>query len=265
MLNERHSEILALLLSKGQTSVQEITQSLGASLATVRRDLIELENIGRIQRQHGSARIAAVARKEVAFSARERNNLSAKRTIAVCAAAYLKPNEAIFLDAGTTVLQLARHIRSADIELRVFTNGLAVAHELAHVPKIDLTLIGGKIRHENLSTIGPLANAMLQDLWFDQLFLGTTAIDHDCNLTSLDVEEAAANALMIQRSRSVTVMADSSKFNDRSTHLVSQMAAGQTLISERAPVGQFADNIKRCGVKFELAQTNIGRVVSNAN
>ncbi|MEY8140888.1 DeoR/GlpR family DNA-binding transcription regulator [Falsihalocynthiibacter sp. CO-5D18] len=256
MTTDRHSDLLLLLLAKGQTSVQDIATSLGASLATVRRDLIELEQIGKIERRHGSARIATGAHKELAFSAREQAQIEAKRSIAYVAAQEIQPDETLFLDASTTVLQLVPHIRNLNAPIKVFTNGLVAAQELAHIPHVDLTLIGGRVRAENLSMVGAAAIAMMEGLWFDRLFLGATAIDDEGRLTSLESEEAAMNAQMIKHSANVTVLADRSKFGHRATHAVARLDAKHTLISECRPESPLAGYIARAGLTFKLADVD---------
>lgn len=248
MSDDRHSKLLLLLLSRGETSVHDIAASLGASSATVRRDLLELEQTGQVERTHGAARVATGSRKELAFSAREQSNIEAKRAIAHYAVELIEPSESIFLDAGTTVLQLARYIRSLGKAANVFTNGLVIAQELAHVESLSVTLIGGRVRPENLSMVGPAAIGMLNGLWFDRLFLGASAIDASGVITSIDAEEAAINAQMIARSACLVVLADASKFDRRSTYAVSTLKQGDVLISDGKPKGALADQLRRSGV-----------------
>ncbi len=264
MSGDRHSQLLLLLLSQGQTSVHEIAAGLNASLATVRRDLLELEHLGQVERLHGAARIATGSHQELAFAARERDQIAAKRAIASSAARLIQPNETVFLDAGTTVLQLARHIKSRSDPIKVFTNGLVIAQELAHVSNITVTLIGGRVRPENLSMVGPAAIAMLDGLWFDRLFLGASAIDADGYVTSLDQDEAATNARTVQRSAAVVVLADSSKFNKRITHTVARLTKGCALISNAAPTGRFAQVLEKSGATFMLADRPPREVSSDA-
>jgi DeoR family fructose operon transcriptional repressor len=259
MSENRQSKLLLLLLSQGQMSVHDIATSLDASPATVRRDLSELEQLGQIERLHGSARIATGSQKELAFSAREDNQITAKRAIASTAATLIQPHEAIFLDAGTTVLQLARHIRSNAMPINVFTNGLVIAQELAHVAHVNVTLIGGRVRSENLSIVGSAAIAMLGGLWFDRLFLGASAIDDEGHITSLDADEAATNAHMVQRSASLVVLADSTKFQKRITHTVTKMTEGNLLISDGRPTGAFAACLSQAGVSFIQSESTLNR------
>ena len=114
MKDDRASAIRQHLYSAGHSSIQEIADAVGASPATIRRDLVALEMEGAITRTHGGARIAESAGVEVAFAARESHNLAAKRLIADAAFETIAPHSTVFLDAGTTVLQVARLLITGD-------------------------------------------------------------------------------------------------------------------------------------------------------
>ncbi len=254
MLIERQEDLMLLLLGKGRLSVQDIAKSLGASLATVRRDLNELEKQGLITRSHGYAQITSGSDREIAFAAREKANIDAKRTIAAAAIHKIRPGETLFLDAGTTVLQLARHIRNFTSPVKVFTNGIVAAQELSQSSLMDVTMIGGRLRPENLSMVGPTAVKMMNDLWFDHLFLGATAIDEDGRLSSVDAEEAQINALMVKRSAKVTVLADASKFGVRSTHAVVDLNQAHHIIADQGAADRLRKLKAETGVDYSLAQ-----------
>lgn len=225
MQSERLDAIRRHLYSHGESPIQDLADAIGASLATVRRDLNRLEQEGVISRTHGGARIANSAEIEVAFSVREKQSLVEKRAIGVAAYELLSPHDAVFLDAGTTVLQLARCLRVRPIPLTVFTNGLVAAQELMNISEVKVSVIGGQIRNENASLVGPIAESVLDDLWFDQLFLGASAIGDDHRIYSLDSAEANLNARMRSRSANTTVLADSSKFGRRATYFVCDLGS----------------------------------------
>lgn len=221
---ERLDEIRSRLYTQGFATIQALASSVGVSLATIRRDLQTLEAEGAIDRVHGGARIADGSAVEVAFQERAKQNLVAKRTIAASAYGLLRPRATVFLDAGTTVLQLARLIRINPMPLRIFTNGLAVAQELLDVAGIEVALLGGQLRSGNASLVGPLAEEMLQSLWLDQLFLGASAISTDGHIFSIDSGEASLNRRMLSRSSQSFVLADSSKFGATATYRVASLA-----------------------------------------
>src|SRR3569623_844516 len=142
---DRLDAIRSYLYAHGFSSIQALSDSVGASLATIRRDLQVLEREGAIDRVHGGARIAEGSSVELAFQERAKRNLAAKRSIAAAAYELLVPHAAVFLDAGATVLQLARLLRVNPLPLRIFTTGLAVAQDFLDIPHHELALHGGQL------------------------------------------------------------------------------------------------------------------------
>ncbi len=232
MKDDRFSAIRQHLYSSGYSSIQELADAVGASPATIRRDLLALEAEGAISRTHGGARIAESAGIEVAFEVREQRHLAAKRAIGDAAFDTILPHSAIFLDAGTTVLQVARRIRLNPMPLAVFTNCVTVAQVLMDVRELKITLLGGHLRPENASMVGSLAEDMLDRLWFDQLFLGAGAVAEDCCIYSLDEQEAHLNAKMLSRGAVSTLLVDSSKFGQRLTYKVAGLSADMGIITD---------------------------------
>lgn len=249
---DRLDAIRSHLYAHGFSSIQDLADAVGASLATVRRDLQILEDGGVIDRAHGGARIAEGSSVELAFQEREKRQLSAKRAIANAAYERLVPRTAIFLDAGTTVLQLAKLIRINPMPLRIFTNGLIVAQEFLNIPTLEVTLLGGQLRSENASMVGPLAEAMLEAIWFDQLFLGASAISPDGSIYSVDSAEASLNRCMLTRSSDRYVLADSSKFGTTATYKVAPLS-GAKLITDAAMSSEWRARLAETSVEASFA------------
>ena len=250
---DRLNAIRHHLYTHGPSTNLELVAAIGASMATLRRDLNVLEEEGVIDRVHGGARLAAGSSVEVAFEEREKENLSAKRVIAEAAFERLKPRSTIFLDAGTTVLQLARRLRIAPMPITVFTNGLAVVQELLNVPKIRVMILGGQVRPENASIVGPHAEAMLDRLWFDQLFLGAGAIGADETIYSIDLEEATLNARMLARSAERFILADARKFGRAATYAVGPLTSATHLIVDAAVSAEWRQRLANIGIKLLIA------------
>lgn len=254
MKADRLERIRDHLYSHGACTAEELAAVVDASAATIRRDLVVLERQGVVDRSFGSVRIASGAGVELAFEVRERQRIAQKRAIAARAYDLLRPHGAVFLDAGTTVLQLARLLRISPMPLAVFTNGLAVAQELMHVAKLRVTLLGGALRSENASVVGPAAEAMLDRLWFDQLFLGASAIGDDAHIYSLDPAEASLNERMIERSAAVAVLADSGKFGHRATHRVAALTPSIRVITDPDLPSLHRRRLAEAGVEVTIAR-----------
>lgn len=230
--SDREEQICNILFAMGEQRLPDLAKRLDVSLATLRRDLTSLSAQGRVSRSHGAARIADSSAKELGFGLREQINLPAKRAIAAAAFQVIEDGETLFLDAGTTVLQLARYLRLHPRPLRVLTNGLAIATELAHVPSVTVSMIGGRLRPENMSMVGPGTAEALGLLWADRLFLGASAISAGGKISSFDQDEAHVNATMIRRAARCHVLADQSKLNSRQTFHVATLAKGIELITD---------------------------------
>jgi DeoR family fructose operon transcriptional repressor len=253
MKPDRAQAIRQFLFSNGSSSIAAIAQAVGASLPTLRRDLAELEEAGVVVRTHGGARLADQFEVEVAFEQREAQALLAKRAIGDLAYDMLQPGTSIFLDSGTTVLQLARRIRVNPLPLNVFTNCLPAAQMLIDVVGVKVMLLGGQLRKENSSVVGPLAEEMLERLWFGQLFLGAGAIAEDGAMSSVDENEARLNSVMIARSEQRILLSDSSKFGQRLTYRVAPMTDLQTVVTDTGLSGEWFDRLGAFGLDVRQA------------
>jgi DeoR family fructose operon transcriptional repressor len=249
---DRLDAIRSHLYAHGFSTIQALSDAVGASLATIRRDLRVLEREGAIDRVHGGARIAEGSSVEMAFQERAKRNLAAKRAIAAAAYAQLTPHATVFLDAGTTVLQLARLIRIHPLPLRIFTNGLAVAQEILDIPDLEVTLLGGQLRSENASTVGPQAEAALDSLWLEQLFLGVSAIGPDGAIYSVDSAEASLNRHMLDRAAQRFLLADSSKFGTMATYRVGPLDAAR-VITDAGLASEWRRLLADMGVETTIA------------
>lgn len=255
MKDDRLSSIRQHLYSAGYSAIQEIADAVGASPATIRRDLLALEAEGFVTRTHGGARIAESVGIEVAFEAREQRNIIAKRAIGDAAFETIAPHNAIFLDAGTTVLQVARRIRLNPLPLSVFTNCVTVAQVLTDVRELKITLLGGHLRPQNASLVGSLAECMLERLWFDRLFLGAGAVADDGCLYSLDEEEARLNEKTLSRATVKSLLVDSSKFGQRLTYRVARLSSDMGIITDDGLEPGWRARLQDLGCAARLVRT----------
>jgi DeoR/GlpR family transcriptional regulator of sugar metabolism len=253
---DRHSAIREHLYRYGPTGIADLALATDASEATIRRDLQLLEQAGEITRTHGGARIAEATTIEVAFRIRETQNIAAKRAIATTVAPMIVPNSSVFLDAGTTVLQVARHLRLNPIPITAFTNGLLVALELLNLPKLNVMMLGGHLRDENASFVGPLAEAMLESVWLDLLLLGAGAISSDGRIYTYDSGEARLNARMLERASRVVILADSSKFGRTATFVVSPIPPGSTVVTDGGLPADWRGRLADLGANVVIAQAH---------
>ncbi|MBB2172157.1 DeoR/GlpR transcriptional regulator [Gluconacetobacter asukensis] len=248
MQPDRLTQIRHYLYLHGITGVNELARVVDTSVVTVRRDLHRLEELGHVRRTHGGAEIVNSGGLEIGFEARESHCLMIKRAIAEAAYASLRPHSSIFLDSGTTVLQLARRLRLGPIPLTVFTNSIAIVQALLDTPQLQLCLLAGRVRNENRSIVGPMAERSIEGLWFDQLFLGASAVQPDGGIATPDCEEASLNAAMVRRAGERLLLIDSSKFGRHATFRVAGLEDLGHLITDDGISGEWLARLEQAGV-----------------
>jgi DeoR/GlpR family transcriptional regulator of sugar metabolism len=207
----RREQILAQLSVHDQTSVSELSQALGVSEVTIRKDLDALEAQGLLTRVHGGAVVSGRGRLERYFAAREQEHREEKRRIAQAATALVRSQQSIFLDASTTALQIARLIKNRE-DLTVVTNGLYTALELSFSPGITVVVIGGMVRRRSGSLVGAISDDLVQRSRVDIGFFGARGITARDGMTETDIAEAALKQRMVHQSTLVVGVIDSSKF-----------------------------------------------------
>ncbi|WP_411968542.1 HTH-type transcriptional regulator GlpR [Haloferax sp. YSSS75] len=211
---ERKRRIVELVSDSDGRSVEALSEDLGYSKATIRRDLRELEDRGLVERSHGGAVPVTSVGREQPYGEKEVQNLEGKRAIAARAVEELGDDQVVFFDAGTTTMEVARNVPSDGSMLGV-TNSPRLAIELNNEDN-EVKLTGGTLRRRTRALVGPTAESFMQRTNFDLLFLGTNALDVDAGLSTPNEEEARMKELMVEKSERVVLVADSSKLGRRS-------------------------------------------------
>jgi DeoR/GlpR family transcriptional regulator of sugar metabolism len=207
----RREQILTYLSAHDRSSVGELSQFLGVSEVTVRKDLDQMEAQGVLTRIHGGAVVSGRGRLELFFAAREQQHLEQKRRIAQAAAAMIKSGQRIFLDASTTALQVARLIKDRE-DLTVVTNGLYTALELNFCDGITTIVVGGTMRPRSSSLVGSFNYNSLQRLRVDLGLFGAQGATTRDGLMEADLDEAQLKARLVTAAGVVVGVVDSSKF-----------------------------------------------------
>jgi DeoR family transcriptional regulator of aga operon len=235
LVEERRRRIMELIEARERVTVEELVKRFNVSAVTIRGDLDDLAAAGRLIRSHGGALRRAESQDDVPIPVKETLHHAEKVRIAAAAVKMIREGETIMLDSGTTTAEIARQIKLQRYKtLNVITNALNVAMELTAAPTVRLIMIGGILRHTSFSFSGPHAEQHLRGLRADRLFLGVDGLDPEIGLMTPDVLEAQLNALMIQVSGEVVVVADSSKFGRRSLSVIGPLAAVHRIITDSA-------------------------------
>lgn len=205
----RQTRLRDFVRQNGSARVEDICRELGISPATARRDLEELETRGQLRRVHGGAVSVESRLEEPLFDDKTALAAREKRRIAEHALSLIKAGDTIYLDGGSTVLELAR-LLAERTDVTVVTNSLRAAIELSgRGPR--LILLGGELRRLSQTVVGPLTPNLLEELHFSIAFMGTMGVSEKEGLTTSDPGEAFTKRLAMQRARRVVLLADSGK------------------------------------------------------
>ncbi len=227
--------------------VEEASRHLRVSAATVRRDLDQLESLGEVQRVHGGAVSIDTLLEEPLFDDKTALAAKQKHRIARAALKLIKPNHTVYLDGGSTVLELARMIRNRT-SITVVTNSLRAAFELA-TPGPRLILVGGELRRLSQTMVGPLTRQLLDQLNLDIAFMGTIGLSLEAGLTTTDPAEAYTKELVMTKSREVILLADSSKLGRVSFARAGSLDRVKTLITDDEAEEQIVAELEKKGIE----------------
>jgi DeoR/GlpR family transcriptional regulator of sugar metabolism len=211
---ERQQEIARIVDEDGRARVRELAGRFGVSAVTIRKDLLLLETERRVVRTHGGAIAPRGGRPELAFDIRERLQREEKSRMGAAAAARVGDGESIVLDASTSALYIARHLkdRVAWHGLTVVTNSIRIASELAGHPGITVLMLGGRVRWEALSVVGPLGDGVFRRVNVQKAFLGAAAFTLEAGLSDAMEEEAQIKRAMVAAAREVYAVVDHTKW-----------------------------------------------------
>jgi DeoR family transcriptional regulator, aga operon transcriptional repressor len=247
---ERLDAILTQLTDGGSVGVAELSDRLGASVATIRRDLERLEEQRLLTRTHGGAVALGVA-YELPLRYKAGRHGEEKRRIAAAAAERVADGMAIALTGGTTTTEVARALVDRD-GLTIVTNALNIASEAAIRPNLKLVVTGGWARSESYELVGPLAEQTLGSLNVDLAFLGVDGISGRGGLTTHHDVEAHTNLSMIERARRAVVVADGSKVGAASFVRICRVGDVGELITDDTADASELDAIREAGVEVTI-------------
>jgi DeoR family transcriptional regulator of aga operon len=251
LIDERRQHILGLIQKQGRVLVGDLSQELQISQITIRKDLDYLQSKGLLQRSHGGAlRIQSSALIDPSLQEKQRQNSEEKERIASAAATMVEEGQCIILDSGTTTTAIAQGLKQFK-QLTVITNAMNIAAELARTD-FEIILVGGTLRKNSSSLVGPLAEDNLQEMHADILFLGVDGFDLEVGITTPNFLESRVNRAMVKAARQVVAVCDSSKFNRRSLSRIVPPAAIHHVITDRKLSPEIAEALRDKNIKVTL-------------
>ena len=229
--HKRQAKLIELVRKREEASVEDLARLLEASRETVRRDLTQLSDQGKIQKVHGGATLPR-ALGEGHFQQRMSENVDAKMKIAKLAAEIFKPGETLLLDTGSTTLFLAEELAKS-AGLTIVTNSTEIARTISKGNSGNrVFLLGGEFSAANNQTLGAMATTQLRAFRAHHAVLTVGAMDARTGAMDFNFDEAQVARVMIEQSNEVTVLADASKFEALASFEVCPLSSIHRIVSD---------------------------------
>lgn len=250
---ERHRRIEESIRRHHAVRVSSLAEEFGVSEVTVRRDLEELELQGVLERTHGGAVRARHLRAEPAYLEAVAQRAEEKRAIGARAAALVEHGDTIFLNGGTTTLEVLHHVTAPGV--RVVTNHVGMAPGSTDRPGLELILVGGEYRAPSNSCVGAFATDALRRVNATRSFIGVEGISLRAGLTTPAAPEAEIARVMIEQTRGpVVVVADSSKVGTVADFTIGPLTEVDVVVTDEGIDRSYVDELRASGIDVLLAE-----------
>ncbi len=245
--NFRQREILELARKEGKVTVDGLAESYGVTVQTIRRDLTDLADSGRLERVHGGAVIPSGV-VNIKYEERRRLNDIGKKAIAVKCAQSIPDGASVFMNIGTSTEAVAHQLLDHE-NMLVVTNNLNIANILAANQSCEIILAGGVLRRLDGGIVGMLTVEMVKQFKFDYSILGCSAIDADGDLLDFDGQEVMVSSTAINRSRKVLVVADHLKFQRKAPLTICSLKDVDVLFTDEKLSDELKINCEKWGTE----------------
>jgi DeoR family transcriptional regulator of aga operon len=251
LIEERRQHILALAQQNGRVLISDLSNDLGISRITIRKDLEYLQQKGALLRTHGGALLPSNGTVfDPSLKEKEGRHSQEKQRIAAAAVSFVREGQCVLLDSGTTTMAIAMALKKFR-NLTILTNALNIAAELSGTD-FDVILTGGSLRKNSVSLVGPLAEDVLRDMHADVLFLGVDGFDLEIGLTTPNVMESRVNRAMVKASKTVIAVCDSTKFNRCSLSKIVDATSIHHVITDTNLPDETAEALRALNIKLTL-------------
>lgn len=243
----RHPEILEIARREGKVSVERLAEHFGVTLQTIRRDLSDLAELGRLQRVHGGA-VLPSGTTNIAYEERRLLHHDGKAAIARACAARIPEDASIFLNIGTTTEAVARELLHHR-KLLVVTNNIHVSNILMANADCEIIVTGGSLRRADGGLVGKVAADTIGAFKFDLAVIGCSAIDPDGDLLDFDIHEVGVSQAVLRQSRRAFLVADHSKFARSAPARIAGLSAIDAFFTDAPPPAALAARCRDWGTE----------------
>lgn len=229
---ERRSEILMELNEKKVVKALELANKYNVGIETIRRDLDYLEQAGKIKKVYGGAKL--LEKKLEVKNYLERLTISVDEKIELVdkAMRLINDGDSLSLNDGSTTLFLAKALKNRFNRLTILTNSIDIAQELSDKKEFKIILTGGIFSHEERAFFGSCAESIIDNFIIDKAFIGISGISLENGITDISLSEANVQKKIIENSKELYILIDSSKIEKDSLVKVSPLEKVKVLISD---------------------------------
>lgn len=242
---ERQRLILGKVKESGKVLTLDLSNLLGVSEDTIRRDLKELADLGSVKKVHGGALF--VSGNPFDFKERQVYAQEAKASLAMAAVSLIKKGQVLFMDGGTTNLEVAKRLPQEE-GLTVFTNSLPVADILADLKGIDTHILGGSLLSSARVTTGPEVIQQIAGIRADVCFLGTRSIHPEIGISEIDWDETLVKRAMVASADSLVSLVIEEKLSTTQPYQICPASLVSTLITDASSQDERLQPFQRLGV-----------------
>lgn len=256
---ERHQRILQVLHDTRSVEVKTLSQLLGVSEVTVRRDLLELSEDRRLERHHGGAVLLDRHHGfvEPPIHARLSLNQSAKRAIGAEAAKLVQDGDTVYISGGTTTIEVARHLTGRR-NVKVITPAINIIAFLASYPEVTVIVPGGVLVHEHQALVGHIAQCALRELRADRAIMGAAALSVREGITAETLQDAETDRMVMAFAPELVLVADSSKFGVIAPAWIAPISRVHHLVTDEGVPPADLEHLRAQGVNVRVAESLTG-------
>ena len=250
LAEHRYTLILDDVLEQGSATIRSLSERLGVSRETIRRDISTLAGQNRLKQIRGGA--VSIIESEPDFAKRQNVNAAGKKAIGFLAASLVPDGASVIIDSGTTTQAVARALATRS-NLRVFTNDIAICLQLGRINGNEMTLLGGKLQSHEDSVVGWDAVNSLSNYLADFAFVGAGAISSEPSVLDFSREASELRGRMLDAAKTRVLVADHNKFGQSASHRVPGFHKITHIITDRQPSQEMHKVLSRCKLELMVA------------
>lgn len=258
MRSNRIEEMAGYIDERMVVSMEELCQHFGMSINTIRRDVAQLQKMGKINKVYGG--VQSIREGElVSYHTRRAQNEREKTMVGQLAAQYVKDGDVIFIDSGTTTREVVRHLAGKQ-NLVVITHSLSVINEVSLLSNAGLIVLPGMLNRDTGSFTGSNTTRELRGYNITIAFMAASGYSLTNQVTNSSVQEFEIKQAAIEHSKRSMLLLDHFKFGKNGLLTYAQMDAFSHVVVDKEPAEKYVDAIKKAGAQLITPDTASMRI-----